>query len=316
MTALLLRRLGRCLAILFFAGSLAFLIVHLAPGDPARAIVGPHANEETLAHARAWHGLDRSLPEQYLRYLSKLASGDLGQSYRSHRPVADIILEKGWPTLQLALAALLLQLSLGIPLGVAAVRRSGRWRDRTIVAAAVVTLSVPTFVTGVILLYALGFYLGWLPLNGYGETFGERIAHLILPALTITLTNIAATVLLLRSELGRILDEEYIRAARAKGVGERAILWRHALRPSLVPVLAVLSVDFGVQLTSAVVAESIFGWPGLGRESMMALIELDIPLVMGVVMVTAAFISLTAFLVDVAVMLVDPRARPRAGHEL
>lgn len=316
MIAMLLRRLAWCLTVPLFAVTLAFVILHVAPGDPARAIVGPHANAETLAHARAWHGLDRSLPEQYLRYLGNLLSGDLGQSYRTQRPVAEIIAEKGWPTLQLTLAAAFLQLVLGIPLGIAAVRRRGRWADRAILTYAVVAMTVPTFVVGLLLLYFWGFRLGWLPINGYGESLGDRLAHLILPTFTITLTNIAATALLLRGEMSRTLDEEYISAARAKGVSEHSILWRHALRPSLAPVVAVLSVDFAVQLTSVVVAESIFGWPGLGRESLMALLELDIPLVLGVVIVSALLISATAFIVDVAVMLIDPRARPRTGHEL
>lgn len=316
MIALLLRRLGWCLAVPLFAVTLAFLILHVAPGDPARAIVGPHASEETLAHARAWHGLDRSLPEQYVHYLGNLLRGDLGQSYRTQRPVKEIIFEKGWPTLQLTLAAAFLQLLLGLPLGIAAVRRLGRWPDRAILTYAVVAMTAPTFVVGVLFLYVWGYRLGWLPINGYGESLGDRLVHMIMPAFTITLTNIAATALLLRGEMSRTLQEEYINAARAKGVSERGILWRHALRPSLAPVVAVLSVDFAVQLTSVVVAESIFGWPGLGRESLMALLELDIPLVLGVVIASALIISVAAFLIDVAVMLIDPRTRPRSEHEL
>ncbi len=316
MSAFFLRRLAWCLAVPLFAVTLAFAILHAAPGDPVRVIVGPHANAETLEHARAWHGLDRSLPEQYVRYLGNLVGGDLGQSYRTQRPVADLIWEKGWPTLQLTFAAGLLQLVLGIPLGIAAARRRGRWSDRAILTTSLVIMTTPTFVLGGLLLYVCGFRLGWLPLNGYGEGWGDRLIHLILPTLTVTLTNIAATALLLRGEMKRTLDEAHIDAARAKGVSERSIFWRHALRPSLAPVIAVFSVDFAVQLTSVVVAESIFSWPGIGREALMALLELDIPLVLGVVIMSAVVISIAAFVVDVAVTLIDPRTRPRGDHEL
>jgi peptide/nickel transport system permease protein len=309
MTAAILRRFAWCSAMVLFVITITFAILHLAPGDPARALVGPHATEETMAHARAWHGLDRSVPEQYFRYLNNLAHGDLGQSYRSHREVREILADHAWPTLQLVLTAVFLQLAFGIPLGVAAVRRYRRATDRSIVAAAIVALAAPAFVVGLLLLYLLGFRLGWLPVNGYGAGLPDRLGHLILPALTMALSNIASTALFVRSEMARSMDEDFIRTARAKGVSERGILWRHALRPSIGPAVSVTSVDFGVLLTSAVVAESIFGWPGLGREALQAVIELDIPLVLGIVIVTSVTIAIASFLVDLAVLAIDPRGR-------
>lgn len=312
MIAAILRRFAWCSAMVLFVVTISFAILHLAPGDPARALVGPHATEETLAHARAFHGLDRSVLEQYVRYLGNLARGELGQSYRSHREVRDILADHAWPTLQLVLSAVLLQLAFGIPLGVAAARRHRRWADRAIVAGSIVALAAPAFVVGVLLLYVCGFQLGWLPLNGYGSGLPGRLVHLVLPAITMALGNVASTALFLRAEMTRALDEDFIRTARAKGVSERGVLWRHALRPSLGPAVAVTSVDLGVLLTSAVVAESIFGWPGLGREALQAVIELDIPLVLGVVTLTSVTIAIASFVVDLVVLAIDPRGRGRS----
>jgi peptide/nickel transport system permease protein len=287
----------------------ALPIFHLAPGDPARALVGPHANAETLAHARAHHGLDRPLPVQYLRYLGQVARGDLGLSYRTQRPVADILIERAWPTLQLTLAAALVQLLLGVPLGALAAARRGRRADRAVTGVAVLVMAAPPFVVATILLYAAGFRLGWLPINGYGGGGLDRLAHLILPALSVALVSIGTTALLLRAELGSALAADYVRTARAKGVSERGVLWRHALRPSLPPVLAALGVDLGIPLIGAVTVESIFGWPGLGREALLATLELDIPLVLGVVLACAFAIAVVTLVMDLAILAVDPRAR-------
>lgn len=305
----LLRRLGWCLAMVWFALTVTFAVLHLAPGDPARALVGPHASEETLAHARALHGLDQPLPMQYVRYLGNVLRGELGQSYRSRREVSDILLDTAWPTAQLTLAAVAMQLALGIPLGMWAARRRGRWGDRAISTGAVVGLAVPPFVIGTLLLYVVGFRLGWLPINGYGEGLVDRLAHLVLPAFTMALLSISATALLLRGELVAVLDQDFIRTARAKGVSERGVLGRHALRPSLAPVIAMVTVDLGVLITNAVVAESIFGWPGLGREALLAVLELDISLVLGIVIVTSVTVAIVSFLVDLVLFAIDPRTR-------
>ncbi len=305
----LLRRLGWCVAMVWFALTVTFAILHLAPGDPARALVGPHASEETLAHARALHGLDQPLPVQYVRYLGNVLRGELGQSYRNRREVSDILRDTAWPTAQLTLAAVAIQLALGIPLGLWAARRRGRWADRAVSTGAVVGLAVPPFVVGTLLLYVVGFRLGWLPLNGYGEGLVDRLAHLVLPACTMALLSTAATSLLLRAELVAVLDQDFIRTARAKGVSERAVFGRHALRPSLAPVVAMVTVDLGVLITNAVVAESIFGWPGLGREALLAVLELDISLVLGIVIVTSVTVAVVSFFVDLVLLAIDPRMR-------
>lgn len=309
MILLIGKRLAWCAALVLFVVTVAFAILHLAPGDPARALVGPHATEETLAHARALHGLDRSLPAQYVRYLGNVLTGELGVSYRNHKPVSEVLLEHLWPTFQLILAAMLLQLLLGIPLGALAARYRRRWPDRLISAGSLLALAAPPFVVGAVLLYVAGFRLGWLPINGYGEGFVDRLAHLVLPALTTVLGGLAVAAQLLRTELVDALAEDYTRTARAKGVSERGVVWRHALRPSLVPVLASTSLDLGWLVTNAVVAESIFGWPGLGREALLAVLELDIPLVLGLVIVTSVTVALSTLVFDLIILAIDPRTR-------
>jgi peptide/nickel transport system permease protein len=307
---MILRRLAWCAAMVLFVVTVTFAILHVAPGDPARALMGPHATEEAMAHARALHGLDQPLPIQYLRYLGNLLSGELGKSYRSQREVSDILLEHAWPTLQLTFTAVIMQLVLGIPLGIWAAQRRRRWGDAAVTAGAVVAMATPPFVVGSLLLYVVGFRLGWLPIYGYGDGLVDRLAHLVMPAATMALISIAATTLLLRAELVATLNQDFVRTARAKGVGERGVLWRHALRPSLTPVIAIVTVDLGVLLTNAVVAESIFGWPGLGREVLLAVLDLDIPLVLGVVILTSVTIAITSLLVDLVILAVDPRTRP------
>jgi peptide/nickel transport system permease protein len=307
--AAVLRRLGWCVAMVWFVVTLSFVILHAVPGDPARALVGPNASEETLAHARALHGLDESMPAQYLRYLGNLAGGDLGQSNRGHRPVREVLLERAWPTLQLLLASLLLQLVLGTALGAAAARYRDRWPDRVVSAMAVAAMAAPPFVVATVLLYVVGFQLSWLPINGYGEGLGDRLAHLVLPAISMSLYTISTTALLLRGELVTALGADFVRTGRAKGVSERGLLWRHALRPSFAPIVSIAAVDLGVLVTGAVIVESIFGWPGLGREALLAVLELDIPLVLGTVIVTSVTIAAVTLVADLLVMGIDPRTR-------
>lgn len=309
MIAAIARRLAWTVAVVLFAVTATFVILHAIPGDPARVLVGPHASEQALAHARAYHGLDQPLPRQYLRYLVHIASGDFGQSYRSQRPVRSILADSAGPTLLLATSAVVLQAGLGILLGIWAVRRARRWPDRALTVASIVGLSAPPFVVATVLLYTVGFRLGWLPLNGYGSGPGDRLLHLILPALALATYGIAACAQLVRAELRTALAQDFVRTARAKGASERAVLWRHALRPSAPPIISALGVELGALLTGSVVVESIFGWPGMGREALQAVLELDIPLVLGVVIVTSIAIAIINLLADLAVLAIDPRGR-------
>jgi peptide/nickel transport system permease protein len=304
-----LRRLGWALALAWFAITATFLIVHAVPGDPARVMVGPHGNAETLAQARAYHGLDQPLPEQYLRYLGRALRGDFGESYRSHRAVSDIVLEHIWPTLQLVAASLAMQLVLGVALGLVAARGRRRWPDLAVSGGSLLALAAPPFVVGTLLFYVVGYRWGWLPMSGYGEPGLDRLAHVIAPALALAVGGIASTAQLARAELVRVLPLDFIRTARAKGVGEPRVLMTHALRPALPPVIAALGVELGALLTGAVVVESLFGWPGLGREALLAVFEVDIPLVLGVVLACSLIIAVVTFVVDLLNLALDPRTR-------
>ncbi|HRC54454.1 MAG TPA: ABC transporter permease [Kofleriaceae bacterium] len=307
MIRLVLQALGRGCVVIVVALTATFAVLHMVPGDPARLLVGSQADADTLARARAHLGLDEPLAVQYLLMLRNTARGDLGESYRTRRPVSTILAERLWPSVELTVAALLLQLLVGIPLGVMAARRRGRWPDIAIGAGSLLALSTPGFVFGTTLLYVVGYRLGWLPIVGYGQGALQHLAHLVLPALSLAFVGVAMVAQLVRGELVRAMDEDYVRSARAKGLSESRVIWRHALAPVLPPVLAAIGVEFGLLLTGAVAVESIFGWPGLGREALQAVLELDIPLIMGIVIVSAVAITLVNVVVELLQRALNPR---------
>lgn len=296
---IIVRALLRAAVVALCAVTVAFVILHLAPGDPARTLVGPHANEETLARARESYHLDDPVALQYLAFVGRLARGDLGESYRSRRPVADILAERIGPTAQLVLGAIALQLLFGLPLGVLAAARRGRWIDRLISSSAVLLLATPGFVLASLLLTFVGHRLGWLPIFGMGEALGERLVHSILPTLSLSAAGAAWVAQLARAEVLRTLDEDYVRSARAKGLSELRVVWHHALRPALPAIVASTGVELGALLTNAIAVEALFGWPGLGLEAMQAVLELDLPLVLGVTLVVAIAVALVNAVTDV-----------------
>jgi peptide/nickel transport system permease protein len=306
---MIVRRLAWSLVVVWFVVTAAFAMVALIPADPAKAMLGPHATPEAIERARAHYCLDRGVLGQYGCFISRLAHGDLGESYRSKRPVGELIADRIGPTVQLALATIVLQLLVGIPLGIVAAARRGRWPDR---AASVVSLlgqSLPTFFVGTLLVYVLAYGLGWFPIGGYGSGVLDRLHHLVLPALTLATLGIAYYARLVRSELGEQLHEDYVRTARAKGVSERDVIVRHALRNALGPLVALIGIDLGVLLGGAVVTEYIFAWPGLGREVLQAILEVDLPLILGVVLVSAVAIAIANLLADLVHLWIDPRLR-------
>jgi peptide/nickel transport system permease protein len=306
---MIVRRLAWSLVVVWFVVTAAFAMVALIPADPAKAMLGPHATPEAIERVRAHYCLDRGVLGQYGCFISRLAHGDLGESYRSKRPVGELIADRIGPTVQLALATIVLQLLVGIPLGIVAAARRGRWPDR---AASVVSLlgqSLPTFFVGTLLVYVLAYGLGWFPIGGYGSGVLDRLHHLVLPALTLATLGIAYYARLVRSELGEQLHEDYVRTARAKGVSERDVIVRHALRNALGPLVALIGIDLGVLLGGAVVTEYIFAWPGLGREVLQAILEVDLPLILGVVLVSAVAIAIANLLADLVHLWIDPRLR-------
>jgi peptide/nickel transport system permease protein len=306
------RRAGWTVVAVWFAVTATFAVTIAIPADPARALVGPHASAEAVARVRAHYCLDRGVVEQYGCWIARVARGDLGESYRSKRAVAAIIADRVWPTAQLALAAVALQLALGVPLGIVAAIRRGRWQDHGVQLVSSIAQSVPAFVAGTVLLYVAAYRWGWFPIGGYGAGGWDRLAHLALPAMTLASVGTAYYARLVRSELIDVLREDYVRTARAKGLPERVVIGRHALRNALGPIATLVGLDLGVLLSGAVAVELIFAWPGLGREILQAILELDIPLILGVVMVSACAIAIANLIVDVVQLWIDPRLRDPA----
>ena len=306
------RRVGWMIAVVWFVVTATFAVTVAIPADPAQALLGPHATPNALARVRAHYCLDRGPVVQYGCWIARVARGDLGESYRSKRAVAAIIADRVWPTAQLALAAIALQLLIGVPLGALAATRRGRWPDRGIHLAGSIAQSVPAFVAGTALLYLVAYRWGWLPLAGYGAGGWDRLAHLALPAVTLAAAGAAYYARVVRGELIDVLREDYVRTARAKGLPERTVIARHALRVALGPLVALIGIDLGVLLGGAVVIELIFAWPGLGREVLQAILELDIPLILGVVIVSAVAIAVANLAADLVLLWLDPRLRDPA----
>ncbi len=284
--------------------TLVFLLIHLVPGDPVQVMLGEGARPADQAALRASLGLDRPLGVQYLDYLTRLARLDLGTSLHARRPVMDLLAERVGPTLELALAALLLAIVIAIPLGVLAARHQGGAIDRGAMGFSMLGAAIPSFWLGPILILVFSLWLGWTPVSGR-----EGVGSLVLPAVTLGTGLAAILARMVRSSVLEVLGEDYIRTARAKGLGPTAVLWRHALRNAWLPILTLLGMQFGALLGGAVVTESVFAWPGLGSLLIEAIQTRDYPVVQAAVLL----ISLTYLLVNTATDLlyvaVDPRIR-------
>ena len=311
MTRYVLRRIGWAVLVAWFAMTVVFALLVALPADPAKALLGPHATEETVARVRAHYCLDQSFLGQYACWVGNIASGNLGESYRTKRPVTDIIGDRIGPTAQLALAAIALQLLVGVPLGILAAVRRGRWQDHVANVFSVLGQSAPPFFLGTLMLYVFAYRFDWFPIAGYGSGGLDRLYHLVLPATTLAMLGIAMYARVMRSELVDVLGEDYIRTARAKGLSERAVVLRHGLRNALGPLITLIGLDLGVLLGGAVIVEYIFAWPGLGREALHSILALDLPVILGVVLISAFAIAFGNLLADLAYVWVDPRLRDR-----
>lgn len=304
-----LRRLGWSALVVWFVVSATFAMTMAIPADPGKTLLGPHASTEALERVRAEYCLDRGFVGRYGCWIERIAHGDLGESYRTRRPVSEILADRIMPTVQLALAAIFLQLVIGLPLGILAAVRRGRWPDHATNAVGLIGMSAPTFVIGTVLLYVLSYRFGWFPIGGHGSGGWDRVHHLVLPAMTLAAGGIAYYARIVRTELVDVLGEDFVRTARAKGLSERAIVLRHALRPALGPLITLIGLDLGALLGGAVVTEFIFSWPGIGREVLLAIVEVDMPLILGVVLISAVAIAVANLLVDLAYLWLDPRLR-------
>jgi ABC-type dipeptide/oligopeptide/nickel transport system permease component len=304
--ALVLRRVAQTVPVLLGVTLVVFLLTYRLPGDPVRALAGERYREEDLARIRTELGLDRPLAVQYMSYLGRLARGDLGRSFATARPVSEELLERFPRTLVLAVAALSLAIFLGLFAGVVAARRPGGWVDRLSVLVALAGISVPVFVSAILLLWLFALTLRWLPPSGW---IADDPRALVLPAVTLGVRSAAMIARMTRASLVEVLSADYVRTGRAKGCGEVDVLLKHGLRNALVPVVTLIGLDFGSYLSGSVLTESIFAWPGVGQYAMQAILRRDFPAIQG----TVLFLSVMFVAVNLAVDLLygglDPRIR-------
>jgi peptide/nickel transport system permease protein len=284
--------------------TLVFLLIHIVPGDPVQQMLGEGARAEDLAQLRHALGLDQPLLVQYAYYFRSLASGSLGQSFRFQRPVLDVVLERYPATLELALATLLVCALIGIPAGVLSAQRRGHFADRAVTTLTLFGLSVPNFALGPVLIILFSIQLGWLPVSGR-----DTLAHLVLPAVTMGAALAAILTRIVRTSLVEELGSDYVRTARAKGLPESAVLFRHAFPNALIPILTVLGLQFGTLLAGTIVTETIFSWPGVGRLTVQAIQSRDYPLLQGCILVISFSYVLVNLATDFVYALVDPRIR-------
>jgi ABC-type dipeptide/oligopeptide/nickel transport system permease component len=306
MTSFILRRLLLAIPTLLGVLVVAFLLLYVAPGDPVMAMVGERADEETIARLRRELRLDDPLYKQFGHYVGGVARGDLGRSYITNRPIQRDIRERFPKTLQLAGAAMLLAAAVGITLGILSAWRPGGLIDRAALAIAYLGVSFPVFWVGLLLILLFAVTLQWLPPSGAG---GWK--YLILPALALGMRSIAFLARMTRSAMLDALGADFVRTARAKGLMERAVIGRHALRNALIPIITVLGLDFGSYLTGSILTETIFSWPGLGRYVVNAIARRDLPAIQGSVLFLSAVFVVVNLITDLAYAKADPRVSYR-----
>ncbi|HXF83713.1 MAG TPA: ABC transporter permease [bacterium] len=315
------RRLLLLVPVILSAAVVTFALLLLLPGDPALALLGQEASPEELARFRRLLGLDRPVPVQLGLYLWRVAQADFGRSITLDAPVLRLIGATLPATLELATASIVLAVVVGIPLGLLAARRRGTVLDTGTMLLAQLGVSMPVFWLGVLLILLFAVRLNWLPsfgrgapllsvlLAGDGAAALDSLRHLVLPTVTLAFFNLALLSRLTRWAMLEVLEEDYVRTARAKGQRERVVLSHHALRNALLPIVTIVGLQFGNALGGAVVTETIYGWPGMGRLVVQAIGQRDFPVVQGAVLVLAVLFSLFNLLVDLTYALIDPRIR-------
>ncbi len=320
MIAFLARRLGQAAVVTFSVATLTFILIHAAPGSPLAGSDTLHIPPEVVAQTRRNFGLDQPLPVQYVRYLANLVRGDWGISFSQHRPVLDVFKDALPNTLLLAVAALLVDFTLGIAIGTAQGMRPGSRRDRAWSAVTLTLYSIPQFWLGLMAVLVFAQELHWLPASGavdpvmyalrspLGKVL-DRLRHLVLPALTLGLIGAAATARYQRAAILDVVRQDFIRTARAKGLSERAVALRHALRNALLPIVTLFGLAFPILLSGAVLVEYVFSWPGMGKIAVDAIGQRDYFVVTGAAILVAFTVVLGNLIADVLTWLVDPRTR-------
>lgn len=304
MISVLARRLVQSVLILFGVAAITFLLLYALPADPARMIAGRSATAQTVANIRHELGLDQPLFVQFYHYLTGLVQGDLGRSYAQKTEVITLIAARLPATLTLMAAGIFLEVLFGLVLGSIAALNRGGLIDRTVMMSAFVGVSAPQFVVALMLLYVFAATLGWFPMSGYGTA-----AHVVLPACTLGLLGAGWYARIVRSAMIDVLNQDYVRTARAKGLSGLRIILRHVLPNAVLPVIAMIGIDIGQFMGGVVVVEAVYGWPGVGQLAWQSIQQVDIPIIMGVTLTSALAIIIGNLLADLIAPIIDPRIR-------
>jgi peptide/nickel transport system permease protein len=312
MIGYILRRVASTVPVMLIVAALVFLMLRLTPGDPAAIIAGDNANADQIAAIRSRLGLDAPLLLQFFQWLGNLLRGDFGESFYFKKSVAELIASRLEPTVALSVATIVLAVAIAVPLGVLAAYKRGTIIDKIVMGFSVLGFSVPVFVIGYSLIYFFAIKLNWLPVQGYqriGDGFGGFVQRLLMPALTLSVIYIALIARMTRASVIDVLDEDYIRTARAKGQSELKVLFKHALRNASVPIVTVIGLGIALLIGGVVVTESVFSIPGLGRLTVDAVLARDFPTIQAVILLFSLVYVLVNLAVDVAYTALDPRIR-------
>jgi peptide/nickel transport system permease protein len=312
MLRFLVGRLLATIPVLFVVAVAVFLILRLTPGDPAAVIAGDSATTEQIEQIRASLGLDKSIPAQFAIWAGNALRGNLGESFFFKKRVSELISQRIEPTLALALCTIVLAVAVAVPLGVLAAWHHGGWLDRALMGFSTLGFSIPVFVLGYLLIWLVSMKLGWLPVQGYkrlAEGFGPFIRHLILPSVTLSVIYVALIARVTRAAVSEALTEDYVRTARAKGLPERAVVLRHALRNAAVPIVTIIGIGLALLIGGVVVTESVYSIPGLGRLTVDAVLARDFPTIQGVILLFSVAYVLINLAIDLSYLFLDPRIR-------
>jgi peptide/nickel transport system permease protein len=312
MARYILQRLLGMVVVMFLVVTIVFVILRVTPGDPAAVMLGPDASPQDIEALRSRLGLDQNLLVQYVFYLGQLLKGDLGQSIFLNMPVTSALLDRAEPTFFLTLFSLAIASIIALPIGIYAAYKRGSFVDQAATTIAMLAASIPSFWLGLVLMQFFSVRLGLFPVSGYGgpgSSFLDRMYHLTLPAFALGIVSSALILRFTRASMLDVLGDDYIRTARAKGVTERTVVLRHALKNALIPILTVIGLTAAVLISGAVVTETVFGLPGVGNLVVSAVLRRDYPVIQGALLIIAGLYVLINFIIDMLYLLVDPRVR-------
>jgi len=308
----IVRRLLALIPVAVVVATVAFVLIHIAPGDPASIIAGPDASPDDVARLQRQLGLDAPFHVQLFRWYGRLARGDLGQSIFLRRPVLEAIVDRAEPTILLTTYAIIIAVLLGVPAGVLAARHHDGTTDQALMAAALIGISIPNFLLGLLLILFFSVQLGWFPVAGYSPLeYGwlGTLRSLTLPAFALGVVQSALIARIARSAMLDVLREQFIVAGRAKGLGERAVVYKHALKNVMIPTVTVIGISLAILISGSVIVEQVFNIPGLGRLIISAVLRRDYPVIQGVVICIAGIYMLVNLAVDLSYVVFDPRVR-------